>query len=157
MRKRIIADVQQKATSANVDWLNIEELADVEITSENIDYPIEFALLPGRSTGWRAATVGKQTIRLVFSHPQQLRRIRIQFLETSIDRTQEFDLRWSPDSGQTFHEIVRQQWNFSSPAATSEEENYLVDISSATVLELNIVPDISGGNAIASLAQLRLA
>ena len=67
MRKRIIADVQQKATSTTDDWLNIEDLADVEITSENIDYPIEFALLPGRSTGWRAATPGKQTIRLVFS------------------------------------------------------------------------------------------
>ncbi len=157
MRKRIIADVQQEGTSANDDWLNIEELADVEITSENIDYPIEFALLPDRSEGWRAATSGKQTIRLVFSHPQQLRRIWIRFRETSIDRTQEFILRWSPDSGQTFHEIVRQQWNFSSPTATSEEENYLVDIAAATVLELNIVPDISGGNAIASLAQWRLA
>jgi len=157
MRKRIITDSPLKTASTEDDWLNIEDLADVEITSENIDYPIEFALLPGRSTGWRAAAPGKQTIRLVFPRPQQLRRIWIQFRETSIDRTQEFVLRWSPDRGQTFHEIVRQQWNFSSPTATSEEENYLVEIFAATILELNIVPDISGGNAIASLAQLRLA
>lgn len=157
MRKRIIADAQQKATSTNDSWLNMEELAEVEITSENIDHPIESALLPGGTTDWRAAAPGKQTVRLLFIRPQQIRRIWIQFRETSIDRTQEFILRWSPDGGQTFHEIVRQQWNFSSSNATCEEESYLVDISAATVLELIIVPDISGGSAIASLAQLRLA
>jgi hypothetical protein len=66
-------------------------------------------------------------------------------------------LRWSPDDGQSFHEIVRQQWNFSPTGETSETEDHQVDLSSVTVLELNIIPDISGGNSIASLAKLRLA
>ena len=66
-------------------------------------------------------------------------------------------LRWSPDGGQTLHEIVRQQWNFSPHGATRQTEDHRVDLTGVTVLELSIVPDISGGTAHASLAQLRLA
>jgi hypothetical protein len=72
-------------------------------------------------------------------------------------RTQEFVLRWSPDSGHTFREIVRQQWNFSPPDSIWETEDYAVELSGVTVLELIIVPDKSGGAARASLASLRLA
>jgi hypothetical protein len=36
-------------------------------------------------------------------------------------------------------------------------EDYNVDLVGVTVLELRIVPDISGGSARASLAQLRVA
>jgi hypothetical protein len=79
------------------------------------------------------------------------------FEEPAAERTQEYVLRWSPDSGQSFQEIVRQQWNFSPQGITTETEDHHVDLPAVTVLELNIVPDISGGNAIASLAQLRLA
>jgi hypothetical protein len=81
----------------------------------------------------------------------------MQFNEENTERTQEFLLRWSPDGGQTFQDIVRQQWNFSSPSSTCEEEDYLVEIPTVTVLELSIIPDINGKNSIASLAQLRLA
>jgi hypothetical protein len=37
-----------------------------------------------------------------------------------------------------------------------ETEDYAVDLSGVTVLELNIVPDTSGGDARASLLGLRL-
>jgi len=113
--------------------------------------------LPGQSSGWRAAGPGQQTIRLIFIHPQQLSRIWLSFVETEVERTQEFVLRWSADGGQTFQEIVRQQWNFSPLGASSETEDYRVDLSAVTVLELSIVPEISGGQRVASLAQLRLA
>ena len=63
MRKRIIAPVQQKTTSPDQDWLNVESLAEVEITSEDAAHPIESALLPGQASGWRAAGPGMQTIR----------------------------------------------------------------------------------------------
>jgi hypothetical protein len=66
-------------------------------------------------------------------------------------------LRWSPDGGKSFREILRQQWNFSPEGATSETEDLHVDLPAVTVLELSIIPEISGGNALASLAQLRLA
>jgi len=157
MRKRIITPVQQETLSPDQDWLNMEGLAEVEITSEDAAHPIESALLPGRASGWRAAEPGKQTIRLLFAYPQRLRRIWLKFVETRTERTQEYVLRWSPDGGQSFREIVRQQWNFSPQGATSETEDHHVELPAVTVLELSIIPDTSGGNTFASLAQLRLA
>jgi hypothetical protein len=157
MRKRVIAPVQKGTASPHQDWLNVEGLAEVEITSEDAAHPIESALLPGGASGWRAAEPGKQTIRLLFTSPQRLRRIWLNFVETRAERTQEYVLRWSADGGQSFREIVRQQWNFSPQGATSETEDHLVELPAVTVLELSIIPDTSGGMAFASLAQLRLA
>ena len=156
MRKRIIAPVQQETAPPDQDWLNVEGLAEVEITSEDAAHPIEAALL-SMGSGWRAAGPGKQTIRLLFVHPQRLRRIWLNFFEPLTERTQEYVLRWSSDGGQSFREIVRQQWNFSPQGATFETEDHHVDLPAVTVLELSITPDTSAGNALASLAQLRLA
>ncbi|WP_447964335.1 carbohydrate-binding protein [Nitrospira sp. Ecomares 2.1] len=155
MRKRVIGQVQEGSEPPG-DWLNVEELAEVEITSEDAAFPIEAALVPGGTSGWRAAGPGKQTIRLLFAAPQPLRRIWLNFLETRIGRTQEYVLRWSPDGGQSFREIVRQQWNFSPDGATRQTEDHHVDLPTVTVLELSVIPDISGGPALASLSQLRL-
>lgn len=157
MRKRIVSPEQNEANAPAGGWLNVDALAEVEITSEDAAHPIESALLPGHASGWRAAESGKQTIRLRFAQPQQLRRISLNFVETQTERTQEYVLRWSPDDGQTFREIARQQWNFSPQGATSELENHLVDLASVTLLELSIIPNISGGSAVASLAHMRLA
>jgi len=128
----------------------------VEVTSEDKDFPIESSLLIGPTQGWRAAEPGAQTIRLVFDEPQDLRRISVIFEEDEIMRTQEFVLRSSSNPGGPFREIVRQQWNFSAPASTREIEEYRVERPQVSVLELNIVPDISGGTARASLKSLRL-
>jgi len=157
MRKRIIPPAKQNTSPLDENWLDLERLAQVEITSEDATYPIESALLPGQVWGWRATQPGEQSIRLLFEHPQRLRRIWLQFVEPATERTQEFVLRWSPDGGQSFREIVRQQWNFSPQGATCETEDHRVDLMGVTVLELSIIPDISRGNALASLAQLRLA
>jgi len=157
MRKRIIAPGQKEITSLGQDWLSLEGLAEVEITSEDAAHPIESALLSGSVSGWRAAGPGKQTIRLLFARPQPLRRIWLNFIETHAERMQEYVLRWSPDGGRSFREIVRQQWNFSPQGATCETEDHHVELQGVTVLELSIIPDTSGENAIASLAQLRLA
>jgi hypothetical protein len=157
MRKRLISPTPQETASSDQKWLELEHLAQVEITSEDAGYPIEAALLPGTDTGWRASQNGEQTIRLIFDQPQKINRIRLLFLEPDAVRTQEFTLRWSPDGGQSFREIVRQQWNFSPPDATQEIEEYRVELSGVTVLELTIIPDKSGGEAQASLNQLRLA
>ncbi|MDB5306464.1 MAG: hypothetical protein JWO38_680, partial [Gemmataceae bacterium] len=39
---------------------------------------------------------------------------------------------------------------------TEEVEDYRVEIDGATAVELRAVPDVSGGDARASLAELRL-
>jgi hypothetical protein len=81
----------------------------------------------------------------------------VDFLESEAERTQEYVLRWSADGGQTFRDIVRQQWNFSPTGAAVETEDHRVELSGVTVLELGIIPDIGGKPAFASLAQMRIA
>ena len=156
MRKSIIGRGPGAVAAAEPGWLDLEHLAEVEITSEDVDHPIESALIPGTGAGWRAAEPGEQTIRLWFNEPLRLKRIQLLFQEGEQERTQEFVLRWSPDTGQSYREIVRQQYNFSPPEAAREVEDYDVDLDGVRALELRIVPDISGGSTRASLAQLRL-
>jgi hypothetical protein len=157
MRKCIIDHHLRNVGADESDLLDLERLALVEVTSEDVGYPIESALIQGMGLGWRAAQAGEQTIRLLFDEPQRIKRIRLVFHEDEHERTQEFILRWSPDDGQSYQEIVRQQYNCNSPGATDEVEDYDVDLEGVTLLELRIVPDISGGSAPASLAQLRLS
>ena len=66
-------------------------------------------------------------------------------------------LRWLPEGQQSPREIVRQQYNFSPSTTNQEIEDYRVNLNGVSVVELEIVPDISGGDAHASLAQIRLA
>lgn len=155
MHKRLIDEDPQLTAAA--DWLKLDELAEVEISSEDARHPIESALLAEAGSGWRAAVPGQQTIRLLFAQPQQLRRIRVRFVETAVQRTQEYLLRWSGDAGQSFREIVRQQWNFSPEGSVTQTEEHRVDLSGVTVLELIITPDIGNEHALASLAELRIA
>jgi hypothetical protein len=129
----------------------------VEVTSEEKGYPVEGALVAGDMRGWRAADSGIQTIRLIFDDPQTLTRIALVFEETTTERTQEFVLRWSPDGGRSFRKIVRQERNFSPPATIREAEDYQVELSGATILELIILPDKSWGAARAALKSLRLS
>ncbi len=157
MRKRIISQGAEGATAANENWLDLEALVQAEVSSEDAAHPIESALIPNTGSGWRAAQPGKQTVRLLFDKPQKIRSIRLEFQENEQERTHEFVLRWSPDSGQSFREIARQQYNFSPPATTREFEDYTVELHGLTTLELIIVPDIGGGSAYASVTQLRLA
>ena len=157
MRKRLITPIPEDSAMTAADWLDVAQLAEVEVTSEDGAHLIESALAPGDGSGWRAAQPGEQTIRLIFDRPQRLTRIWLLFIEPAILRTQEFVLRWSPDGGRTFRDIVRQQWNFGPPETIREVEDYRVELSGVTAVELAIVPDQRGGDARASLAQLRLA
>ena len=158
MRKKIITTNQQETLSPDQDWLNLEAIAEVEMTSEDADYPIEGALISGQTSGWRAATPGKQMIILLFPHPQDIKRISLNFVETRKERTQEYVLRYSSDGGKSSHEIVRQQWNFSPEGTTSEMEEHHVDLKTVSMLELIIIPDISGNEEVrASLEKLQLA
>jgi hypothetical protein len=157
MRKQIIKQDSPESPTAAHAWLDVESLARVEVTSEDVSSPIELALIPGTGPGWRAAQPGEQKIRLLFDEPLGLRHIHLVFNEDQQQRSQEFVLLWSPDGGQSYHEIVRQQYNFSPPDTISEVEGYDVALDGVTALELRIVPDREGGGARASLAQLRLA
>lgn len=157
MRKRLITPTAESIRTRGQVWLDVERAAVVEVTSEDKDYPVEAAFGSRDAVGWRAAVPGTQTIRLVFDQPQRIGCISLVFEENETARTQEFVLRWSADDGNAVKEIVRQQWNFSPPASIREVEEYQVELSSVTVLELVINPNIGGGVVRASLKNLRLS
>jgi len=156
MRKRIIPNRSEAQAPSEGDWLDLEQLAEAEITSEDPAYPIEDALVRSGSSGWRAADAGEQAIRLVFPNPRRIEKVWLHFVEPDRERTQQFVLRWSPDDGKTMHEVVRQQWNFHPQGAREEVEDIHLGVPGVTLLELLIIPDISGGGARASLAELRV-
>ena len=157
MRKSVIDSVTiHPEQRSEQEWLELEQIAKVEVTSEDPNFPIESALASGKGPGWRAAEKGKQLIRIIFDKPRPLRRIRLEFSETEIERTQEFTLQWSAESGRPFRDIVRQQWSFSPHGSTSEVEDYQVDLDSVSVLELALRPDLTPGNAFATLAKWRV-
>lgn len=157
MRKRVLAPPVPDPPLEDDGWLDLEGVAEVELTSEDAAHPIESALQPGRGSGWRAAERGAQVVRLHLHPPLHLRRVRLIFEEHEAARTQEFTLRWSPGGDQTLREVVRQQYNFSPPGTTREVEDYALDLEDVAVLELRIVPDLGGVERRASLAQWRLA
>ena len=157
MRKSVIdpATIRPEQRSEQ-GWLELEQVAKVEVTSEDPNFPIESALASGKGPDWRAAQKGQQIIRIILDRPRPLRRIRLEFSETEIERTQEFTLRWSAESGGPFKDIVRQQWSFSPHGSTNELEDYQVNLDSVSVLELVLKPGLTPGNAFATLARWRV-
>ena len=157
IRKRIIGQSPERSVGGAPEWLEVEKLAEVEVTSEDPGYPVERALVPGEQAGWRAAEPGRQLIRVVFDQPRTLHRIYLHFVEAECERHQEFVLRWAGIRGGSRQEIVRQQWNFSPSGSTHEIEDYRPAPFRAALVELEIVPDTSGGEARASLQHFYLA
>jgi hypothetical protein len=135
MRKRIVSSAPDHSLVPAEDWLDLERLAQAEVTSEDPAHPIEAALLVGSHGGWRAAEAGMQTVRLLFDVPQALRRILLVFTERENARTQEFVLRYVAEGESASREIVRQQWTFSPQGGTKELEDYRVEIQGAILLE----------------------
>ena len=157
MRKTPFSPIGNSSGAPGHDWLDLDQAARVEVSSEAEGYPVEGALLKDVRAGWRADGPGSQTIRLLFDHPQTIRVIRLVFKEREFARTQEFVLRWLPQGTRDWKDVVRQQWNFSPPVTEDESEEYKVHLPSATGLELSICPDISGGETRASLESLKLS
>src|ERR1700724_3596683 len=111
MRKTIInPDTINPRPHSQGEWLDLGEIATVEVTSEDPNFPIESALAAREGPGWRAAEPGKQIIRILLDNPRPVRRIRLEFSEPEIERTQEVTLRWSAKAAEPFREIARQQW-----------------------------------------------
>jgi hypothetical protein len=158
VRKRIVSSNSTIAQPRpGAQWLDLGQLATVEVTSEDPDFPIESVFSPDGGPGWRASQKGEQQIRIIFDQALALRRIQLHFVELTRDRLQEFTVRWSAADGGPSREIVRQQWNFSPAGSTSEIEDYEVQLEGVSALELVIKPDLTHNSALATLAAWRVA
>ena len=110
MRKRVLGSTLLPSDAADGhEWLTLQDLAEVEVTSEADGYPIETVFNFGAGPGWRAASPGIQRIRVIFDQPRSIRRMRLQFNESDVARTQEFTVRWSGRPDEPLKEVVRQQ------------------------------------------------
>ena len=163
MRKTLIDGdplLDSKAPATEDGWLDLEQIATVEITSEDPLFPIEHALRGTETTGWRASCKGPQFIRLNFDRPASIRRIQIHFIEPSAERSQELSVHARSANGET-HEVVRQQFTFSPRGATEEVEDFSVSLNDVVSLEFRIDPDRAHDPAhsqnFAVLQSLRLA
>lgn len=130
MRKKVLAQDVHNLFANEGEWLDLERLAQVEVTSESPAHPVEAALLQGREGGWRASQAGEQRLHLLFDHERA--------------RTQELVLLWSPPGNSALREIVRQQYNFSPPITTREVEDYVLNLGGVGVLELRMKPHVGG-------------
>src|SRR5688572_3570679 len=153
LRKRTFLS---EAQTDQTEWLSLEEIAQVEVSSEDPDWPIDGALVRNSTCGWRAAHPGAQKLRIRFDTPQALSLIHLVFEESESERVQEFLLQYSSDGGSTFRPVVRQQFSFSPAGATRETEDYAVRLGDVTDLELHVMPDVSGRPIVATLAAMRL-
>ncbi len=147
MRKSMIdtKELSSEDLEVNLDnWLDLDAIATVEITSEDPLFPIEHALGGGASTGWRSAVTGPQIIRINFDRPTTIDRIALHFVERAAERSQEFAI-YAKSEGQysnpELREVIRQQFTFSPGATTEESEDYMVALNAVSVLELRIDPD----------------
>jgi hypothetical protein len=159
MRKSIVSPNPATKTPISDNWRDLVRIARVEITSEDEAFPIENALGKAATTGWRAATTGPQVIRLFFDEPLSIKHLNLHFVEKAAERSQEFAVY--AGAGAELKEVVRQQWSFSPHGSTEELEDYPVNLSGITTLELRIDPDRShdpkASQHYASLQSLKLA
>jgi hypothetical protein len=157
MRKSIVSRPTVPASSSSSgQWLDLAQVASAEISSEDAQHPFENALEGGPGGGWRAADPGPQVIRLNFDQPQSIRRIRLEFREEHVPRSQEFAV-FATSAASQRREVVRQQWTFSPGGSAIEAEDYSVDLAAVLTLELEIDPGRHDKQAIASLASIAIA
>jgi F5/8 type C domain len=136
---------------------DIAAVATVLVSSEDPRYPIDYAFDGQRGPGasrWIAAQAGEQTLILAFDTPQTLRKILVEVEEPEISRTQEMAVSISHDGGQTYRELVRQEYNFSPPGTTLEHEEWAIKADAVSHLQLRIKPDKGGKAGRATLTTL---
>ena len=159
MRKSIVSPSAVAQTPISDLWRDLERIARVEISSEDPQFPIESALGKKEGSGWKAAATGPQLIRLHFDEPLNIKRLQVHFVDKTAERSQEFAVY--AGAGSELKEVVRQQWSFSPHGSTEEIEDYTVNLSGISTLELRIDPDRSHdpkqSQHYASLQSLKLA
>jgi hypothetical protein len=138
---------------------DVAAVATVLVSSEDPDHPIDCAFDGQRGPGasrWIAEQPGEQTLILAFDAPQTIRKILVEVEEPDVSRTQEMALSISRDGGQTYQELVRQEYNFSPPGTTLEHEEWSIKGDAISHLQLRIKPDKGSKVGRATLTTLAL-
>jgi hypothetical protein len=158
LRKQIIKPIPTTPIS-RPGVIDVAAVATVLVTSEDAEHPVDQAFDglsgPG-STRWVAGESGEQSVILAFDAPQTIHRVAFEVEEVEVARTQELDLSISCDGGQTYRELVRQEYNFSPPGTTYEREDWTFSAEGVTHLRLRIKPDKGGKPCRATITSMAL-
>jgi hypothetical protein len=158
LRKRRLEP--DRATHAGTrNEIDLTRCATIAYTSEDPAHPVE-NLLDGRSgpgaTRWIGARPDvTETIVVEFDRPQAISGLVYEVEETARGRTQEVRVDVSEDGGQTYRQVLVQEYNFSPGGATFQREEQRLEVRRASHLRLTIVPD-KNGSGTATLTVLRL-
>ncbi len=158
LRKQIIKG-SSAAPVPMAGAIDVPALATVLVSSESPEHPVDHAFDERRGPGgsrWVAGGPGEQTLILAFDSPQAIRRIILEVEEPEVSRTQELQVATSCDGGQTYRELLRQEYNFSPPGTTFEREEWAVNSDAVTHLRLAIRPDKGDKPCRATITSLAL-
>ena len=158
LRKHILT-THQTMSGRGAAEKDIAAVATVLVSSEDPRHPIDYAFDGQRGPGasrWIAAQSGEQTLILAFDTPQTIHKLRVEVEEAEISRTQEMAVSVSQDGGQTYREVMRQEYNFSPPGTTLEHEEWSINAVAISHLQLTIKPDKGGKTGRATLTTLAL-
>jgi len=158
LRKRPLeADAATSARAAGE--IDIAGGATIAYSSEDPAHPVEH-MLDGRSgpgaTRWMSARPDTtEHIVIEFDRPRSISRILYEVEETMQQRTQEVRVEVSEDGGQSYRQILVQEYNFSPRGATYQREEQRFNLRQVTHLRLTLVPN-KRGSGTASITALRL-
>jgi hypothetical protein len=155
VRKTVLPASEASQRSPIDAWLDIENLAAADVSSEDTVHPFEAALHGGDGEGWRASGPGPQIIRLRFDKPTVVRRIHLEFREAGREHSQEFCFSATSVTGEK-HQIARQQWNFSPTGSTTEVEDFSVNLPDVADVTLEIDPGRHDRDALATLQSIAI-
>ena len=156
LRKQLLQPVESHGSGGEI---SIADTAIVLVTSELPDHPIDHIgdgqRGPG-STRWIAEQSGDQTVVLVFDTARNVDTVSLEIEEREVSRTQELTLATSRDGGQTYREVLRQEFNFSPSGTTFEHEEWRLAAEGITNLRVWIRPDKGGKPCRVSMTSLVL-
>jgi hypothetical protein len=158
LRKRPL-EAEAAASLGNAGEIDTAGSATIAYSSEDPAHPVEH-MLDGRSgpeaTRWMSARPDTtEHIVIEFDRPQTISRILYEVEETIRERTQEVRVEVSEDRGQSYRQILVQEYNFSPGGATYQRQEQRFNLRQVTHLRLTIVPNKSGSGT-ATLTTLRL-
>jgi F5/8 type C domain len=156
LRKR---PLEANAATSAADEIDIADCAAIAYTSEDPAHPVEHMLDgccgPGAPRWMSARPDTTEHIVIEFDRPQTISGLVYEVEETTRERTQEVRVEASEDGGQSYRQILVQEYNFSPGGATYQREEQHFNLRQVTHLRLTIVPNKSGSGT-ATLTALRL-
>jgi hypothetical protein len=156
LRKQLLQPAESRRSGGEI---SIADTATVLVTSELPDHPIDHMCDGQRgpgSTRWIAEKSGDQTVVLAFDTARNIDTVSLEIEEREVSRTQELTLATSRDGGQTYREVLRQEFNFSPSGTTFEHEEWRLAAEGITNLRIWIRPDKGGKPCHASMTSLVL-